>query len=189
MKSPFCLGILVLFFGQAHAATPPVGPGATDALQLVKLLHLDEMLSRISNQKAEQAFAAGRLTETQLTCVQATPADFTERLASVARAELTAAELSSALVYLRSNDGRKVEEIMAGGDSGSATPPDLTASEASAFAAFRESPAGKKLLETSLLMKTAGMKELANEYAAQVKSKCKLTQPLQPPDDPTHQHD
>src|SRR3982751_4878707 len=32
MKSPFCLGILVLFFGQAHAATPPVGPGATDAL-------------------------------------------------------------------------------------------------------------------------------------------------------------
>ena len=55
--------------------------------------------------------------------------------------------------------------------------------------AFRESPAGKKLLETSLLMKTAGMKDLASEYATQVKSKCQLTQPLQPPDDPPRQHE
>ena len=184
MKSLLCLGITLVLFGLAGAATPPARLASThiDSLTLVKLLHLDEMMSRIVNQDAQQAFAAGRITEHQLTCLQTTPADFTEGVATVARTELTSGELSSALAYLRSKDGRRFGEMT---DTNRATQPDMSSAEAAAFASFHASPAGTKLFKTSMLMQTKGLDDFVGAHAIRVKAKCELTQPLQPPDDST----
>jgi len=185
MKSLLCLGITLVLFGLAGAATPPARLASThiDSLTLVKLLHLDEMMSRIVNQDAQQAFAAGRITEHQLTCLQTTPADFTEGVATVARTELTTGELSSALAYLRSKDGRKFGEMTDDFNANRATQPDMSSAEVAAFTSFHTSPAGTKLFKTSMLMQTKSMDDFIGAYAKRVKAKCELTQPLQPPDD------
>jgi len=183
MKSLACLGIPLFFTGLALSATPPArAPVEIDSLALVRLLHLDEMLSRIVNEDGQQALAAGRITKSQFACLRTTPAEFTEGLATVARAELTPGELSSTLAYLRSENGRKFEAMIDASNANPATQSDFSSAEAEAFASFRASSAGKKLFATSMLMKTDGMNDVAGERAKRLKAKCQLTQPLQPPD-------
>ena len=186
MKLLVCLGIPLLFIGPALSATPPARLASphVDSVELIQLLGLDEMMSAIMNRTAQQALEAGRITGAQQACLQSKPVDFTEGLAAAARAELTAGEIASAVAYLRSKEGRKFGELVAHVDSATTTPPDVSSSEAAAFEAFHDSPAGKKLDETSLLTKSEGTNEFLGVRAKQVIAKCHLTQPLQPPDEP-----
>jgi hypothetical protein len=182
--SPF----LALFFaGTANSTTPPT-PGhrvasPDNSVTLIRLLRIDEMLSELSRSQAMESFKAGRITKPQLACLKTTTAaDFTQGLAAVVRKELTVDETSKAVAYLNSRDGRVFSEMLSL-DRTTPTLRDPTPSELDGFTAFRNSPAGKKLDETAMLMRTDGVSEVIASYAKRVKEKCHLTQPLIAPDE------
>ncbi len=186
MKSLAGLGIVLFLMGQASAAPPArLASAHIDSLVLVQLLHLDELISRTLNEHGQQALAAGRVTESQFACMKRTPADFTEGMANAARRELTSVEIASAVDYLRSKDGSVFNEAMFDPGKTTTTPPDIGSSEAAAFATFRDSPVGKKLFATSMLMTSDAVSDFLSKFAGQLKATCQLTQPLQPPDTST----
>jgi hypothetical protein len=190
MKSLAGLGIVLSLMGQASAAPPArLASAHIDSLELVQLMHLDELLSRTLNEHAQQALAAGRVTKTQFACMKVKSADFTEGMATAARRELTSAEIASAIDYLRSKDGSVFGEAMIDPDKTAALPLEVSPSEAAAFATFRDSSVGKKLYATSMLMASAGARDFLEKFGNQLKAKCQLTQPLQPPQDSKPQPD
>jgi len=181
MKPLAGLGILLFLLGQASAAPPArLASPHIDSLALVQLLHLDELLSRTINDGRQASFAAGRLTQVQFECLKSTPADFTVGMAAAARQELSPAEITSAIVYLRSTDGRVFRDATIDPSKTAVLPPQVSSSEAAAFATFRASPAGKKLFETAMLMTSAAMNEFFDAYGKQVKAKCHIARPPQP---------
>jgi hypothetical protein len=184
MKSLIGLGILLFFTGEASAAPPArLASAHIDSLALVQLVHLDELLSRTFNDRARESFAAGRLTQVELECVKTRPTDFTEGMAAAVRRELSTAEIASTNAYLRSKDGRIFGSAMFDPARTAGSPPELSSSEVAAFAAFRISPAGKKLFETSMLMTSAAMLEFVDAYGKQAKAKCHITRPPQQSED------
>ena len=188
MKTTIWAFLPLFLASVAGSTTPPTraktGSPPDDSVAFVRLLRIDEMMSELLKSRAQQSFEAGRITKSQLACLQTTSAaDFTRGLASVVRQELAADETTKAVAYLRSKDGRVYGEMLSLDRADPTTARDLTPSELEALTAFRNSPVGKKLDETALLMKTEGVREVVAEFAKSTKAKCHLTQPLLAPDD------
>ena len=188
MKTVIWAVLALYLAGVANSATSPARAKANsspdDSVAIIRLLRIDEMLSELLKSRAQQSFDAGRITTPQLACLQTTSAaDFTRGLAAVASKELTSAELANAVAYLRSKDGRVFGDMLSLDRATPTTTHELSPSELEAFTAFRSSPAGKKLDETAMFMRTDGVHEVIAEFAKTTKAKCKLTQPLLAPDD------
>ena len=185
MKSLVLAGMALLFTGLASSATPPAKAALppSDSVLFIRLLRTDEMLASLLTSNARESFAAGRISKSQLACLEATsPTDFTHGLAAVARKELTPEELKSAIAYLGSKDGRVFGQMISLIKAPPETPSDISPAELEAFASFYESPAGKRLEQTNLLMNTDGVGQLITDFANRAKAKCHLTQPLSPPE-------
>jgi hypothetical protein len=178
MKHAIWLLLGLVFNGSAGAATD--GPQAA-ALELVKLVHLDELMAHIANARAKRAFDAGKLDAAQFKCTATfEPAQFTDDFVTMVQTVLSAKELDDALSFYRTEAGQALmAHELAGIESkhnftGKPAPelPAMTADQNEEVEAFGRTNTGRKLIESGVLMLTPETKSIYDEHMRAAAKRC-----------------
>jgi hypothetical protein len=152
-----------------------------DALELVRLVGLEEAMAIATNAKSKRDFDAGRLDAAQFKCAATfEPAQFTDDLVGLVQTVLSAKQLDDALYFYRSDAGRALSAHELAGIEAKHNltgkpvpePTPLTADQNEEIEAFGRTNTGRKLIETGVLILTPEAKGILDKHMRAARERC-----------------
>jgi len=171
--------LLGLVFSVSARADPP--DSRADALELVRLVGLDEVMAIVTNTKSKRDFDAGKLDAAQFKCTATfEPAQFSEDLVGLVVTVLSARQRDDALYFYRSDAGRalsahelagiKAKHNLTGKPVPELAP--LTDDQNEEIQAFGRTNTGRKLIETGVLILTPETQAIMDKHMRAARQRC-----------------